>query len=234
MAFSNGPKSIVQDGLVLSTDAGNIICFTSGSSKAYSGIGSPGTGSLDNYPTYDADEGGGSWYFDGTDPDVLWEGTLADIVGTSNIQNITIECWMKQEAAVSYQGYWGSDVLSQNDGFNAYTWSDGRIYNDCNFATATPTRKYPYVDMGVPADQLVWNHIVWTYNGSNTIMYGNGIQGQSLAATGDMMEVDNAIRIGASAHGDYDGWITAFKIYNRALTQAEILQNYNATKNRFQ
>ena len=123
MGVTGGEESIVQDGLVLSTDAGNIICFTSGSSKAYSGIGSPGTGSLDNYPTYDADEGGGSWFFDGTDPYISWENTLADIVGTSNIQDITIECWIKPDVATTYTTYWGSTVLGQNGGWNAYAWT---------------------------------------------------------------------------------------------------------------
>ena len=209
MAFSNGAKSIVQDGLVLSTDAGNIVCFTSGSSNTYSGIGSPGSGSLDNYPTYNANEGGGSWFCDGTDPYIVWEKTLEDIIGTSAIQDITIECWVKWDSSpASYQCIWGQSVGSNITGWNCYVWSDGRMFADCNFGSG-PTRKYPVVTVSSVQN---WAHFVWTYNGSHSTIYGNGVQGQSLAVTGNLSTSNTQPWIGGGQHGDLDGWITCFNI----------------------
>jgi hypothetical protein len=80
-----------------------------------------------------------------------------------------------------------------------------------------------------------WAHFMITHSGTSAIMYKNGVQ--SATATMGNLHWTNAnnLLIGYRANSEYwKGDIPIMKIYNRALTAAEVLQNYNATKGRFQ
>jgi hypothetical protein len=80
----------------------------------------------------------------------------------------------------------------------------------------------------------VWNHIVCTYNGSSKIMYVNGIQVQSVAASGALPTGQTDQYIGRHSSGYFfNGRIGESRVYNIALSAAQVLQNYNATKGRF-
>src|SRR6056300_149178 len=79
-----------------------------------------------------------------------------------------------------------------------------------------------------------WAHFIITHSGTSAIMYKNGVQ--SATATMGNLEWTNAnnLLIGYRANSEYwKGDIPTMKIYNRALTAAEVRQNYNATKSRF-
>ena len=66
MANSYGPQSIVQDGLVFVADAGNPLCYTSGSATAYD-IAESKTITLVNGAAPAIQPFSNSWEFDGTD-----------------------------------------------------------------------------------------------------------------------------------------------------------------------
>ena len=79
-----------------------------------------------------------------------------------------------------------------------------------------------------------WAHFMITHSGTSAIMYKNGVQ--SATATMGNLHWTNAsnLLIGYRANSEYwKGDIPIMKIYNRALTSAEVLQNFNATKSRF-
>jgi hypothetical protein len=79
-----------------------------------------------------------------------------------------------------------------------------------------------------------WAHFMITHSGTSAIMYKNGVQ--SATATMGNLHWTNAnnLLIGYRANSEYwKGDIPTMKIYNRALTAAEVLQNFNATKSRF-
>ena len=82
----------------------------------------------------------------------------------------------------------------------------------------------------------VWMNVAATYDGTTPLIYVNGVSqtltGQITAAAG----VANKCYIGRIAYSTpyyFNGKIANVKIYNRALTSTEVLQNYNATKDRF-
>ena len=80
----------------------------------------------------------------------------------------------------------------------------------------------------------VWYHFVGVYNGSQGILYRNGVvYAGPTALTSHTSESAN-FEIGRySGAGNTNGNIAVARFYNRALTATEVLQNYNATKARF-
>ena len=85
----------------------------------------------------------------------------------------------------------------------------------------------------------VWNNIVITYDGSGLgsgiKLYKNGALEDADAYTGDIGNYYDVLFFGGSINTNYvmDGRIAASKVYSKALTAAEVLQNYNAGKLRF-
>jgi len=66
-------------------------------------------------------------------------------------------------------------------------------------------------------------------------IYANGVLKGSSAAS-NLAPNGSSIRIGSRSNGDsryFNGYIPIMKIYNKSLTSAEVLQNFNATKSRF-
>jgi len=79
-----------------------------------------------------------------------------------------------------------------------------------------------------------WVHVVGVYDGSNIIVYVNGVFGASVASSGSIGVNDDVLTIGG------DNTFTPYslnkpiaqpRIYNRALTAEEVQRNYNAGKN---
>jgi hypothetical protein len=74
-----------------------------------------------------------------------------------------------------------------------------------------------------------WTHLAMTYDGANMRLYVNGALVTTRAATGNIVATGNPLRIGGNAAwGEYfAGQIDEVRIYNRALTQAEIQTDMN-------
>jgi hypothetical protein len=81
-----------------------------------------------------------------------------------------------------------------------------------------------------------WHHITATNDGSTSILYVDGVQ-SGLARTAAGIGTKQAnISLGKwdfSENRFLNGNIADFKIYNRALSAAEVKQNFNATKKRY-
>jgi hypothetical protein len=74
-----------------------------------------------------------------------------------------------------------------------------------------------------------WYHITGTFDGETARCYLNGVETDSIAM-GGIVSGNGRVLIGE------DGWVNVFvgvvdevRMYDRALTEAEILQNYNST-----
>ena len=80
----------------------------------------------------------------------------------------------------------------------------------------------------------IWYNVVVTYNGSNKIIYINGVQ-DSTFASGVNGNGGSNWSIGARPTGarNFQGNIAVSQIYNRALTAAEVQQNFNALRGRY-
>jgi hypothetical protein len=82
-----------------------------------------------------------------------------------------------------------------------------------------------------------YSHLVGTYDGSTARAYLNGVEIWSTSQTGNIPDADYYIGTygGSPVDGvhNFIGYIPVAKMYNRALSSAEVLQNYNKYKTRF-
>ena len=229
MANSYGPQSIVQEGLVFAADAGNTACWTPGTSTAYNLIGSNSGSLFDN--VLDGLGEYNSWYFDQANDEIRFEsaGTLSS--------TMTISFWIK------------CDTTTHALAITTGTQSSDQMFIKCLIGNI-----YIYDTSGVAGKFIyktsVWTQGVWfhltmglTNGGALGVqkMYKDGVDLGTLTDAGSNgnyinTSTTNPIYFGEDSAGttDFKGNITQMMFYNRILTQAEVLQNYNATKNRFQ
>jgi hypothetical protein len=232
MSTVGGGVNIVRNGLVLYLDASNTKSYVSGSTT-WNDISIGGNnGTLTNGPGYDS-ANGGSIVFDGVN-DYANCGTSTSL----NPSNITFSAWVKRTAA------WGSGAcLFWAKNAADYT-SNGfyiELYTNVTFSTNVITNGAATnyfkdsVNSNTSFPLNTWTHFSFTLNGSTPAMYFNG-NPSSLTILGT-----NAIT--STSATKYILWnsytyytaanIAQVTMYNRALSAAEVLQNYNATKTRF-
>jgi hypothetical protein len=222
-----GPSKIIQDGLVLYLDAANSKSFVSGSTT-WTDISRNKSGSLINGPTFSS-ANGGSIVFDGTNDYISF---ASNPVATSQI---TVEAWVKMEATTpNAVGF----ILGREADLNS---SYRLLYTPTSVAWVCATTNNAWysagTDVGASASILGKNtYIAATYNGSNNKIYINGI----LAATGSAISGNMRnngtyylIRSDTFNLDDGKGTIYSHRVYNRALSDSEVLQNYNVEKKKF-
>ena len=237
MAYSTF-KPIVTDGLVLNLDAANRRSFVSGSTvwNDLSGRGNTGTlnGPTGGVPSYSS-ANGGSIQFDGTDDYC--------VTNSSNIwdlsDNLTIECWIYMTSNTGYRGIFGT--FNGNNGYapyNGYSFvSPGGDTKWCFLVAFTDnTIKYIYSDNNYTLNK--WTHLVGTVGGGYSRFYVDGVL-QIDNSTKNVKSPGNVPLIMGRYYYNIDslyfaGRISTCKIYNRALSATEVLQNYNTLKNRYQ
>jgi hypothetical protein len=228
---------IVTDGLVFAVDANNIVSYPKSGTSTYNLTGSATTGTLTNGPTFKLPQGG-YWSFDGTD-DYLAFGDIADL-GTGDF---TLSVWVyipsgtanTFRAILNKKGPNGADAgygIYYNTGMQKFLWSTANgssaseIFTSNTFASIENT----------------WVNVVMVrQNGAtnNGSYYVNGAY-QSLASAATVLNVDSSYNLSlATAAGPYtpycfQGDIANAKIYNKALTSDEVLQNYQAEQYRFE
>ena len=182
----------------------------------------------------------GYWEFDGTDDYITLDenSDLANITG-----DISIEAWF--------------NIDTTNDG-NRAIWSKGRTPDP---GGGTQTHSLLWVSSSNTIGGLIgnldgsassvgqtiitagqWYHVVLTSDGSNNKIYINGVLDDTNARTSAEIYNTNqngGVSIGRDARYPttsnrmWDGKIGEVRVYPRALTAAQVFQNYNATKSNY-
>lgn len=228
MAVFKNSSPIVTDGLVLYLDAANLKSYpTTGTTWAdLSGTISGGT--LTNGPIYDSSNGG-SIVFDGID-DYVDCGLASNII--TNTSAITVESWVKTNVINSYKKIITTGV--SNDVIQGVYFSIGseplyKTYLGLKLNGSLTAAGTPYNLLTTS-----FNHVLGTYDGSNIKLYVNGVLLSTQSASGTIGTGGN-FRISGYWNGNENwyGNIGVVRIYNKALTSNEVIQNYNATKQRF-
>jgi glucose/arabinose dehydrogenase/PKD repeat protein len=173
-------------------------------------------------PTWaDAGRFGGALSFDGINDTV----DVADADSLDLTSALTLEAWVKTTGGSS----WRTVVLKERPGDLAYAlyarFSNGGPAGQVDFAASTAKAQGSAL---VPAD--TWTHLATTYDGSNLRLYVNGTLAATTAATGGVVTSASPLRIGGNAiWGEYlGGVIDEVRVYNRALSQAEIQEDMNS------
>jgi hypothetical protein len=210
------------------------LCLDAGNRKSYGGTGNvwrdlagSNNGDLINGPTFSS-ASGGSIVFDGSDDYGYIEANSAAFTfGTSTF---SIEVWAYlSNANASYFktilsiGTYENGILFRHQPADDAFYIAGTAWF-WNCATVMP--------------QNVWKHLVITKQASNVKIYANGILILSESnAPLNVTPITPDSHIAASSHNTAEVWpgnISTYRVYNgKALTPTEILQNYNATKSRY-
>ena len=233
MAQEYGPK-VVTDGLVLCLDAADKV--------SYPGSGTTWTDLVGGVEL--TKEGSPTWspngYFSGGASDrYIQETTSIGIVLTTQV---TLCVWYRKTGT----GYtsnqrivevWGGSSASSGHVLNVNSSSgDTEMWlndngNDTSNRFITTTTDDTFADN-------VWHYMVGTYSSPALNLYMNGVLNKtSSAAVTSSLDDINSICVGAYASSDssyhMDGDIAIVQIYNRAISAAEVLQNFNAHRSRF-
>jgi hypothetical protein len=249
-----GSGNIVQDSLVLNLDAGNPASYP-GSGATWtdlSGNGRNFTLFNSSYYSYSS-ANGGSIGFTRTLPPTGETGGYAEhtgsgalAVGTYLYNNHTTEIWAKinDRNPTSHNGTESSSALFVYVGYHSmFYYSAGSLrYAIWNGASAETVP--PPLTLGTSGTDIIqgqWFHAVAVRSGNNLSSYINGnLKGTNVVNTsGGSGSVSNTIRMGMglpsnqlySWHADAN--VSAARMYNRALTEAEVQQNFNALRTRF-
>ena len=221
---------IVTSGLVLLLDAGDQASYP-GSGTTWTDLsGNGNNGTLTSGPTYSS-ANGGSLIFDGTNDYVINSSTTNIPVGSSSR---TIEFWVYPKGdtnvfVVLGTGGVGSTQIYAVEFYNV----SGTRY----LFSAAPTAGTNITISGAELPTLnVWNHIVFGNSGQNYFYYINGVLQKSGTFPANLNTVGQKYLIGRRT--DYAGNtmnanMARVSIYNVALSEAEITQNFEALRNRY-
>ena len=216
--------AIVTSGLVLSLDAANRKSYPGTGTTWFDLSGNGYNGTLTNSPTF-SNINLGSIGFNGTNNYVNCGNVLASLT------NLSIECFVKFGTQSSNFNGIISKTLDNTNGWEIRT---------STYTSTTTSVQFRYVgDNGAPdfgaLTNDVWYHLVATGALSSQKVYINGSIYNSGTYAGTPSANSNSLVLGKLAYSSlYVNMNLSFaRIYNRVLTDVEILQNYRATKNRF-
>ena len=237
MAISYNPRTIT-DGLVLALDAGNVKSYNAGISTTtwtdLSGRGNNGTLVLG--PTYSS-ANGGSIVFDGTDD----YATVPDVTGVtdfSNTNNYTVDFWVYVNSTQNDTRNTDNNIVEKWSQVGSYPYTFRYVRSSQTIRAAAYNGTIDNTT-SVTVSPNNWVHICGVFNWSSSLLtlYKNGgsvTSSTALNLTGTITN-DSALNLMRRGNGfNYvTGRLSNLKIYNRALTAAEVRQNFNALRSRF-
>lgn len=244
--YVDGGENIVRDGLVLHLDAKYSYPGATGTNPDvytwYDMSGNGGNAELVGGVSYST-SGGGSLFFDGTNTAAFLQKNHQIINPTTNL---TISQWLKRTTNDS----------AIRDSLNLRSTSNEVYFilfrgditpKRWQFGYRTPSTNYaePMIE-GKFLDLNVWYNMTYIIDSNigDSLIYVNGeLQSVDINAdesktfgTNIISDPNARLNIGVDENigRRWLGNIATTYIYNRALTASEVLQNYNATKSRFQ
>ena len=179
--------------------------------------GNGNTGTLAGPTRSAAGHAGGALSFDGVNDQV----NIPDAGSLDLTTGMTLEAWINPSAS----GTWRSILLKERPAGLAYA-----LYaTDVNAPMGVVFTSNEFETRGPSFPNNAWTHLATTYDGSTLRQYINGAQVSSRSVTGPMIVTSGALRIGGNAIWDefFAGRIDDVRVYNRALTAAEVLADRN-------
>jgi hypothetical protein len=224
-------RSIITDGLILCLDVGNTKSFVSGSTTWNDISRNTNNGTLTNGPLFNSVYSRGI-QFDGLDD---------YIQGTTILQptdQFTISAWYKSTGAPSTNDSVGGFILCADPQLaHGYILTHSWLNQTVTFSHVV-NAGLTTTNGSAPNNQII--NVVGTWNGTTRSIYVNG----ALVITQSYSSAivypgsgDRNFRIGmwgySSFSRNFNGILYNISLYNKGLTNSEVLQNYNVTKTRF-
>jgi hypothetical protein len=134
---------------------------------------------------------------------------------------LTVECWVYWEGECS-------PIAGIERSYRIWIYSDDQLY--LNIATTSnPWSGWFSGYLPTPGQ---WMHLAMVYDGSNLISYADGVKTGEEPKQGDVLPSSNTFIIGTYLPPRpacvLSGMLDELRVYNRGLSQAEILQNMAA------
>ena len=224
-------KLIVSNGIQLYLDAGHNGSYP-GSGNTWSDISGNGkVATLYNAPTYSATNGGILTFAKAS---YKYAETTTNL---GNMSNWTVEIWAKLNSILAA----GQNAFVTNvfDGLNLNYSLGSNIQANSNPTAGFFNGAWRNAPATGVLSTGVWYHLVGTYDGATISYYVNTGLVNSLSYAGTASSGGNTriARRWDSPDNDsnnfVDGIIPIVRIYNRALAQAEITQNFNQSRGRY-
>ena len=155
---------------------------------------------------------------------IVTTGNCSSILGSGNA---SVECWVKLDDVLTR-----STILSGYNSGDAARWDlevdTGKIYfiHHANGQT----------EQGAPGIGLNWTHVAVTRIGTSIQIYINGTANGNSNLGGSLgsgVPLGLGMRADGSTNFPMDGKIAEVRCYTKALTAAEVSQNYNATRSKY-
>lgn len=206
MAVYFGPNPEVTSGLIVQLDATIKASYPGIGTTWYDLSGYRNHATLVNGPTFNSEKGG-SIVFDGIDD-------IVNSIDASSLTEMTIEIWLYDVRSGQ------KDILTYNNDLGSYTFTGSSFRTDGDFLPA----RFFTIDQETPNSQ--WYRFCYVKNG-NLYINNKKYTGSGSDRTYGILSFGNT-RAGINYR--LNGKISSIKIYNRSLTDFEILQNYNARR----
>ena len=224
MAIFRGPK-IVTNGLVLALDAADKNSYSGTGTNWQDLSGNANTGTLTNGPTF-SNTKNGAIVFDGVDDYV----SIPNNSNFNNGNNITVEAWV---LCTNWSTYTHPMIVAKGINVEWILWKS----NDTGVVGKLGWRGGGSVYTTTSLPNNTWVQCVGSVGSAGQKVYLNGVLESTVGnTTFTSGNVDVAIAAGlvaGSPSNPLGASVAITRIYNRQLTDAEVLQNYNATKGRF-
>ena len=215
---------------MVANTGGPVMCLDAGSKISYPGTGTTwtdlsgngNTGTLTNGPTFDS-ANGGSIVFDGVDDYVAAGNSISGLGAAS----VTASAWVRTNSIggdqyvvdASTNGSFGNGLslrIRANGSIRFWHYDANYNANSVNIVSSN-----------------VWYYIAGTWDGTTNRVYINGLPDGT--NTGDANLLGSIYQIGHSniLGGFFNGNISSVSIYNRALSAAEVSQNFYLLRGRY-
>ena len=222
---------IETSGLVLHLDAGNAASYPGSGATWYDISGNGKDATLYASPTYSSNNGGTLSFVPGSSQ-------YAEGSALVSLSNFTATVWTKFNNLPGSGAYPG--VFTDIGTYPAINWS-------ILFYGAPSNLSAGYYEGSVSGWHLVqnyspstgtWYNLTVTYDGSNIKFYVNGSSFGTTASTAAVSSLGTGYRVACapdatSNNALTDATVAKAAVYNRALSDSEVLSNYNAIASRF-
>ena len=215
-------ENIVKNGLVLNIDAANPFSYSGAETNAFDLSGFGNTATLVNGTGFTGTNGG-AFLFDATD-DYISMGTASSVKPTQ----LTLACFFKINAINAPNVIVGKQGTGVGAASYALVVQNGKL----NFRIESggiQDASYTF------SDTSNYNYAVGTYDGSTMKLYLNGaLVGTATTSVSIIYSDSYPLLMGyyASAFATNMS-IGSLKLYNRALSATEVMQNFNAMRERY-
>lgn len=215
-------ENIVTNGLVLNIDPANPNSYPGTGNTIYDLSGSGKTGVFINGPVYSS-VNNGAIVLDGTNDYITFSNTYASSFGISS--DATVSIWAKinrKNQYTSFVGFYNPASGNKSDfGMDVTSSNTIRLWKNDSQA-----------DTYASIINDKWVNYVITSDNSTAKLYRDCVLMYTLNASGGINN-NRMFAIGYNWDVMINASVSQTLIYNKTLTQQEILQNYNATKKRF-